>query len=533
MKKFKFLFVLFIILLLNSCTNKGQTHECNDNLSDWIYQEEIRCDKTTLKYKKCEICDKTIQYEEAIKEHDFEEVIIQNLTCEYDEIKELICKDCDHRETVINNTTGHSFKEELLKEPNCTENGIKDVTCNKCDYYKKIVIAKYGHDYKEEIIDELTCTNDQITKFTCNTCGWIEKETVYAIGHVISDAVIIREATDTHLGIREYMCVNCDELIKQQTYVNNGYFKNGKLSVVGPDLVNQNGEKYQLFGLSTHGIQWFGRYANFETIASIQEGFGNNIIRFAFYTAENGYCEGDKAKKEQMLADLIEGVDAATKLGLYVIIDWHMVGAESVADKNPLTYLEESKEFFSYISNYYKDQDNILYEIMNEPNGSTTWADCKKYAEAVIPCIRENSEGIILVGNPKWTADLNSVMKNPLKGFTNIMYTYHFYAADHRSTTQVVNAYDSGFPVFISEFGFMDSSGDGAISETNGNRWKEVLDTRNISYVAWNISNSKGSASIFKYGSSDMVSVDDDNLKVWGVYLKYWYREKSGIDYLI
>ena len=234
-----------------------------------------------------------------------------------------------------------------------------------------------------------------------------------------------------------------------------------------------------------------------------------------------------------MLADLIEGVDAATKLGLYVIIDWHMVGAESVADKNPLTYLEESKEFFSYISNYYKDQDNILYEIMNEPNGSTTWADCKKYAEEVIPCIRANSDGIILVGNPRWTADLNSVMKNPLKGFTNIMYTYHFYAADHRSTTQVVNAYDSGFPVFISEFGFMDSSGDGAISETNGNRWKEVLDARNISYVAWNISNSKGSASIFKYGSSDMVSVEDSNLKEWGIYLKYWYREKSKIDELI
>ena len=234
-----------------------------------------------------------------------------------------------------------------------------------------------------------------------------------------------------------------------------------------------------------------------------------------------------------MLSDLIEGVDAATKLGLYVIIDWHMVGAENVLDKNPLTFLEESKEFFSYISNYYKDQDNILFEIMNEPNGSTTWADCKKYAEEVIPCIRENSDGIILVGNPKWTADLNSVMKNPLKGFTNIMYTYHFYAADHSRTTQVENAYDSGFPVFISEFGFMESSGDGAISTTNGDRWKKVLDERNISYVAWNISNSKGSASIFKYSSSDMYDVSDSNLKEWGVYLKYWYREKSGIDYLI
>ena len=170
---------------------------------------------------------------------------------------------------------------------------------------------------------------------------------------------------------------------------------------------------------------------------------------------------------------------------------------------------------------------------MNEPNGSTTWSDCKKYAEKVIPVIREHSDGIILVGNPRWTADLNSVMRNPLVGYENIMYTYHFYASDHGNTTQVVNAYKNGFPVFISEFGFMESSGDGAINENNGNRWKQILDERNISYVAWNISNSAGSASIFKIHSADMTDVSDENLKVWGIYLKNWYREKSGLSKLI
>ena len=241
------------------------------------------------------------------------------------------------------------------------------------------------------------------------------------------------------------------------------------------------------------------------------------------------YFTGPKihSVKKKMLNTLIKGIDIATELGLYVIVDWHMVGAENVLDKNPLTYLEESKEFFSYISEYYKDQDNILYEIMNEPNGSTTWADCKKYANEVIPCIRKNTDAIILVGNPKWTADLNSVMKDPLTGYKNIMYTYHFYAADHSNTTQVSSAYDKGFPVFISEFGFMESSGDGSISKTNGDKWKKVLDSRNISYVAWNISNSKGSASIFKYNTSNLSDVSDSNLKEWGVYLKNWYKSKA------
>ena len=334
-------------------------------------------------------------------------------------------------------------------------------------------------------------------------------------------------ATENTLGVKKIGCKWCSYTFKEFKYVDNAYHRNGKLSVNGRDLVNQYGEKYQLYGLSTHGLQWFSKVVNFDTICKIQENFGNNVIRFALYTDEDGYCSGSEAVRKQMLETIERGIQIATELGLYVIVDWHMVGAENVADKNPLTYLKEAKEFFSYISEKYKNQNNIIYEIMNEPNGSTTWADCKKYANEVIPCIRKNTDAIILVGNPKWTADLNSVMKDPLIGYSNIMYTYHFYAADHSSTTQVVNAYDKGFPVFISEFGFMDSSGDGAISTTNGDKWKKVLDDRNISYVAWNISNSKGSASIFKYGTSNLSDVSDSNLKEWGVYLKNWYRAKS------
>ena len=405
--------------------------------------------------------------------------------------------------------------------------------CTKCEKVLETNKVYKEHDLVEETLIEDTCTSNGLVKYYCNNCPVNGEYTVYATGHERGELTVRRKPTSKVVGKREINCTKCGELMKSQSFVDNGYFANGKLSVVGPNLVNQYGEKFQLFGLSTHGLQWFGRYANFDTIAAIQEGFGNNIIRFAFYTDENGYCDGTEERKKQMLEDLIEGVDAATELGLYVIIDWHMVGAENDADKNPITYMNESIEFFSYITNYYKDQDNILYEIMNEPNGPTTWTQCKKYAETVIPVIRANTDAIILVGNPRWTADLNSVMRNPLVGFDNIMYTYHFYAADHGNTTQVINAYAAGFPVFISEFGFMESSGDGALGLNNGERWKQVLDQRNISYVAWNISNSKGSASIFKENSYDMVDVSDSNLKEWGIYLKNWYREKSGLDKLI
>lgn len=428
---------------------------------------------------------------------------------------------------IVEHNCNDYISDWINVEPVVCGKNKRNKICLKCN--KVLLTSNYTkvHEYSEEILIPSTCLEEGLIKYTCINCEDSYEISSKPLGHVNGDLIVTKSPTDNSIGSRDLYCDRCDEVIKTYTYLNNNYHFNGKLSVVGPDLVNQEGEKIQLYGLSTHGIQWFGRYCNFDTLAAITSEFGINIVRFSMTTSEGGYCSGNTLVKEQMLQDLHEGIDAATKLGLYVIVDWHMVGATDPADKNPLTYLEESKEFFSYISEYYKDQDNILFEIMNEPNGSTTWADCKKYANEVIPCIRKNSDGIILVGNPRWTADLNSVMKDPLVGYNNIMYTYHFYARDHKNTTQVKTAYDSGFPVFISEFGFMNSDGDGPISETNGNAWKEVLDSRNISYVAWNISNSECSSSIFKQNSSIMDDVSDANLREWGIYLKNWYRSKS------
>ena len=308
----------------------------------------------------------------------------------------------------------------------------------------------------------------------------------------------------------------------------NDYFHHGKISVKGPDLVDAKGEKLQLIGLSTHGLQWFGKYVNKPTFAALKNAYGINVIRLSLTTSEGGYCD-NPAKREELYNLVVKGVKDATKVGLYVIIDWHMVGAEDPKDRNPLYYKDLAVDFFSRISKEFKDYDNVLYEIMNEPNGSTTWAHCKEYANLVIPKIRENTDGIILVGNPNWTANLNVFMSDPLVGYENIMYTYHFYAADHKATYQVTTAYSKGFPVFISEHGGMESSGDGDIDYTSIQNWYKILDERNISYVAWNISNSKGSASIIKNGDDTITDFRDEHLKEWGIWYKKWTRSKAGM----
>ena len=76
--------------------------------------------------------------------------------------------------------------------------------------------------------------------------------------------------------------------------LSNDYFTHGKISVSGPDLVDKNGEKFQLIGLSTHGLQWFSRYVNKGTISSLKNTFGINVIRqcssfFLFYVFHSPY----------------------------------------------------------------------------------------------------------------------------------------------------------------------------------------------------------------------------------------------------
>ena len=67
----------------------------------------------------------------------------------------------------------------------------------------------------------------------------------------------------------------------------------GQLSVKGTDIVDESGSKYQLKGVSTHGITWFPDYVNKDAFQSIRDDWDANLVRLAMYTDtgdSNGYC---------------------------------------------------------------------------------------------------------------------------------------------------------------------------------------------------------------------------------------------------
>ena len=302
--------------------------------------------------------------------------------------------------------------------------------------------------------------------------------------------------------------------------------KHGRLKVKGTDIVDESGKAVRLKGVSSHGINWDVGYPYIteKTFKTLRDKWKVNAVRLAMYTQEyNGYCVTDAASRKKLLDTIDTGVKAANKLGMYIIIDWHVLN-----DQTPLRYQAKAKTFFDKISKKYASYGNVLYEICNEPNGGTTWSDIKKYAKKIIPVIRKNDKnGIIIVGTPNWSQDVDVVAKSPIKGYKNIMYSIHFYAATHGDSyrDKLKTAHKMGLPVICTEFGTCDSSGNGNYDFASANKWIKLMDSYKMGYVCWSLSNKPESASLLKSSCKKISGFTNKDLSGQGKWLVRKYKK--------
>lgn len=310
--------------------------------------------------------------------------------------------------------------------------------------------------------------------------------------------------------------------------------KHGRLSVKGADLVDSKENKFQLRGISTHGINWDvgSPYVNKKAFKTLRDDWGVNAIRLAMYTEEyNGYCSGGSQAKLRKLVD--KGVGYATDLGMYAIIDWHIL-----SDGNPNKNKSQAKKFFTTMAKKYKNNKNVIYEICNEPNGCS-WKEIKSYATDIIKTIRKyDKKAVIIVGTPTWSqlgtdGMSNEVADSPIKGYKNIMYSLHFYASEWAHNeylpAKVAYARKKKLPIIVSEFGLSPASGDGAINKASADKWMKLLNKYNISYFCWSLSNKNESASLLKPSIKKNSGWKSGDLSTAGKYIKkkYLARKKA------
>ena len=122
---------------------------------------------------------------------------------------------------------------------------------------------------------------------------------------------------------------------------------------------------------------------------------------------------------------------------------------------------------------------------------------------------------------PRILQDVDAAAADPLAA-DNVMYALHFYAATHKDDlrAKAAKAIDAGLPLFVTEFGICDASGNGAIDEAQAGEWVSFLDGHGVSYVMWNLSNKAESSAMFKATCDKLSGFQDSDLSQAGAWLK-------------
>lgn len=281
-----------------------------------------------------------------------------------------------------------------------------------------------------------------------------------------------------------------------------------RLSVKGTFLVNEQGDKVVLKGVSMGWHNWWPRFYNAAAVKTLKEQWHCTLIRAAMGVEPKGAYLSDRQKALDCVTTV---ADAAIANDMYVIIDWHSHGLHT----------EEAKAFFKEMAARYKGIPNVIYEVFNEPINDS-WENVKSYAEEIISCIRGiDSEALILVETPHWDQDIHLAADNPVSDEYNVMYTLHFYAATHKAwlRERADYALKKGLPIFVSECAGMEADGDGKIDLQEWNQWVSWMDEHDISWAAWSIADKDETCSMLYPSAQDTVWTDKD-VKEWGHIVK-------------
>ena len=276
---------------------------------------------------------------------------------------------------------------------------------------------------------------------------------------------------------------------------------NGKLHVEGTNLFDEHGNQVVIKGASTHGLTWFPQYVNTNLFRQLSREWNTNLIRLAMYSYD--YVHGDREKNLEILR---KGVQYAIENDMYVMVDWHIL-----IDNNPNENLAEAINFFNMMAKEYANVPNVIFEICNEPNGDCTWEDIKEYANIIIPVIRRHKpDALILIGTPNYDREIQEPAKDPVA---------HFYATSHKgeSLALLKEVVGGGTPIFITESGLCEASGDGKIDLESVKQWYATLDSLHLSYTIWSMSNKEEESAMVL---SDSRAVDGQGPEPDSAYLR-------------
>ena len=227
---------------------------------------------------------------------------------------------------------------------------------------------------------------------------------------------------------------------------------NGRLAIDGTNIVNAEGEPVILKGITSFGIQDCGEFFTYETIKTLAEDWGCDVIRIA--VTGDGNSEGYLKNPEKYFDMVCKICDMCSEQGIYVIVDWNVCYLEDY-DENK----EAAVDFFKRLSAIYTESPNIIYEVTNDPvlteeieEDTDEWEDIiKPFVTDVIEAVRESeTENIIIVGTPGRGLDVDIASDSGLD-YDNIAYACRFFTGSQGDALKekIQTAIDNEVCVFV------------------------------------------------------------------------------------
>lgn len=239
----------------------------------------------------------------------------------------------------------------------------------------------------------------------------------------------------------------------------------------------------------------------------LRQKWNANVVRISIhpFVWRNALLFGGKSN----VVDWIRrNVDAATKAGHFVILDWHITGwpdgYAKPSEPGEFLGLHDSSfalacDFWDQASLAFGKNGAVAFEIWNEPvQGPNDWqpkpGDWRvlyPFWERLTAVIRRHSDNLVILAGGNWAYSLKGIRELPPSD-SNVAFSWHVYAGkENNDEARWAAAFDNlskDYPVIVSEWGF-DENGPpgfkGGVGDFGAKFATNWLEGRNLHWVAW------------------------------------------------